>query len=69
MMPGTPGNQRRRRMRLLRTEEVAQILSFSPRKVREMLADGEIPSVRIAGEYRVIEKELMNYIENQAVSA
>ena len=56
-------------MRLLRTEEVAQILSFSPRKVREMLADGEIPSVRIAGEYLVSEKELMNYIENQAVSA
>lgn len=55
-------------MRLLRTEEVGAILSFSPRKIRKMLSEGEIPSVKIGGEYRVIEKELQNYIENQKVA-
>ena len=56
-------------MRLLRTEEVSQILCFTPRKIRQMLASGEIPSVKIGGEYRVIEKELQNFIENQKVAA
>jgi len=56
-------------IKLLRTEEVAKILSFTPKKVRQMLASGEIPSVKIGGEYRVIDIELNNYIENQRVVA
>lgn len=57
-------------MKLLTAQQVGEILLFSPRKVRKMLADGEIPSVKIGGEYRVIEKELMNYLEHQgAVTA
>ncbi len=52
-------------MKLLTAQQVGEILLFSPRKVRKMLADGEIPSVKIGGEYRVIEKELMNYLEHQ----
>jgi excisionase family DNA binding protein len=56
-------------MKLLRTEEVAKILSFTPKKVRQMLAAGEIPSVKIGGEYRVIDIELNNFIENQRVAA
>lgn len=55
-------------MKLLRTEEVAKILSFTPKKVRQMLASGEIPSVKIGGEYRVIDIELNNFIENQRVA-
>ncbi len=56
-------------MRLLRTEEVAKILSFSPRKVRQMFADGEIPSVKIAGEYRIEESELENYVKTKMVTS
>lgn len=52
-------------MKLLTCKQVGEILLFSPKKIRKMLAEGEIPSVKIGGEYRVIEKELMNYIENQ----
>lgn len=54
-------------MKLLRTEEVAKILSFSPRKIRGMLASGEIPSVKIGGEYRIEETELENYIKTKMV--
>jgi len=56
-------------VKLLRTEEVAKILSFSPRKVRQMFADGEIPSVKIGGEYRIEESELENYIKSKMVTA
>jgi excisionase family DNA binding protein len=38
--------------RLLTVEEVAQILSFSPRKVRDKAKRGEIPSVRIGRDVR-----------------
>lgn len=56
-------------MRLLRTEEVSKILSFSPRKVRQMFADGELPSVKIGGEYRIDESELENFIKSKMVTA
>ena len=54
-------------MKLLTSHQVGEILLFSPRKVRKMLADGEIPSVKIGGEYRVIERELMNYLSNGVI--
>lgn len=56
-------------MKLLTVKQVGEVLLFSPRKVRKMLADGEIPSVKIGGEYRVIEQELINYLNNQGVAA
>ena len=56
-------------MKLLTTEEVGKILSFSPKTIRKMINSGEIPSVKIGGEFRVIEKELYNYIESQGVTA
>jgi excisionase family DNA binding protein len=56
-------------MKLLTAQQVGEILLFSPRKIRKMLADGEIPSMKIAGEYRVNEKELVNYLENGGLKA
>ena len=56
-------------MKLLTTEEVGKILSFSPKTIRKLINAGEIPSVKIGGEFRVIEKELYNYIESQGVTA
>lgn len=56
-------------MKLLTCKQVGEILLFSPRKVRQMLADGEIPSVKIGGEYRVKEQELENYLETGAIKA
>ena len=38
--------------RLLTVEEVAQILSFSPRTVRDKAKRGEIPSVHIGRDVR-----------------
>jgi hypothetical protein len=37
--------------------------------VRQIFASGEIPSVKIGEEYRVIDIELDNFIENQRVAA
>jgi excisionase family DNA binding protein len=56
-------------MKLLRTEQVGEILSFSPKKIRQMIMNGEIPSLKIGGEYRVKEEDLLTYINNQVVTA
>ncbi len=56
-------------MKLLTTEQVGELLSFSPKTIRKMINSGEIPSVKIGGEFRVIEQELFNYINNRGVIA
>jgi excisionase family DNA binding protein len=35
--------------RLLRAKEVAQILGVDPKRVRELVATGDLPSVRLGG--------------------
>jgi len=54
-------------MKLLTTEEVGKILSFSPKKVRKMITTGELPALKIGTEYRIQEDELNHYLANQVV--
>ena len=36
--------------RLLRAREVAQMLGVDPKRVRELVASGDLPSVRLGGQ-------------------
>ncbi|NLV27623.1 MAG: helix-turn-helix domain-containing protein [Methanomicrobiales archaeon] len=54
-------------MKLLKTEEVGKILSFSPKKIRKMIADRELPALKIGGEFRIRQEDLQNYVEGLSV--
>ena len=54
-------------MKLLKTEEVGEILSFSPKKIRKMIAAGELPALKIGGEYRIRQEDLQNYVDGLSV--
>ena len=54
-------------MKLLKTEEVGQILSFSPKKIRKMIATGELPALKIGGEFRIRQEDLQNYVDGLSV--
>lgn len=54
---------------LLRLAEVAERLRCSPRKVRQMIAAGVLPSVKTAGLRRVPELSLQRWMERQAALA
>lgn len=47
---------------LLRTEEVAEALGWSRSKVYQLLARGDIPSVKVAGSRRVKVSDLEHYV-------
>ncbi len=50
---------------LLRAEEVARRLSLGRSKVFQMLAQGELPAVRIGRSVRVPEQALREWLERQ----
>lgn len=54
-------------MKLLKTEEVGQILSFSPKKIRKMISTGELPALKIGGEFRIRQEDLENYVDGLSV--
>ena len=54
-------------MKLLKTEEVGKILSFSPKKIRKMIATGELPALKIGGEFRIRQEDLQNYVDGLSV--
>ena len=54
-------------MKLLKTEEVGKILSFSPKKIRKMIASGELPALKIGGEFRIRQEDLQNYVDGLSV--
>jgi len=60
-------NGARKNMKLLKTEEVGKILSFSPKKIRKMIASGELPALKIGGEFRIRQEDLQNYVDGLSV--
>ena len=54
-------------MKLLTCEQVGEILLFQPQKIRKMIIAGEIPALKIGGEYRIKAEELTKYLEMVAV--
>jgi excisionase family DNA binding protein len=52
-------------MELLTLEEAAQIMKVSVQTVRRMVTSGEIPSVKIRGQYRIRKVDLEAYINKQ----
>ena len=55
--------------RLLKTEEVAEILQVSRSFAYQLMKRGEIPSVRIGNAVRVRPEDLQRYISEKALHA
>jgi len=55
--------------RLMTTEEVAELLRLDAVTVRRLVARGELPAYRIAGEYRFTPSGVENFVESQKVGA
>lgn len=53
--------------RLMTTEEVADLLRLDVVTVRRLVARGELPAYRIAGEYRFTPSGLENFVESQKI--
>lgn len=53
-------------MQLYTLEEVANILRVSIQTVRRMVNDGELPAVKIRGQWRVRKEDLETFIRNQS---
>ena len=49
----------------LKVQEVAEVLRIARGRAYELVADGEIPSVRIGRSVRVSRKELERWLEEQ----
>jgi excisionase family DNA binding protein len=52
---------------LLRPETVARLLSLSRSKVYQMIADGTLPSIKIAGSRRIRREDLQRWLVDMAV--
>lgn len=53
----------------LKVKDIADMLAFTERHVRQLIADGEIPAVRINKSYRVDEAVLEEYLCKSQVTA
>jgi excisionase family DNA binding protein len=53
--------------RLMTTEEVAELLRLDAVTVRRLVARGELPGYRIAGEYRFTPSGVENFVEGQRI--
>jgi excisionase family DNA binding protein len=51
---------------LLRPAEVAELIGIGRSKVYEMLASGELPSVRIGGDLRIPAARLQEWVDAKA---
>jgi excisionase family DNA binding protein len=54
---------------LLRADEVAKLISLGRTKVYEMMAEGELPVVRIGTAVRVPRQALLDWIEQRTVKS
>lgn len=52
--------------KLLSVEDVARILQVSVSKVRQLVNDGEIRSIRVGRQIRITQADLDDYIERQS---
>jgi excisionase family DNA binding protein len=50
---------------LYTVKEVADLLRVSPRTVRKMIAEGELPALKIRDEWRIEQRDIDTLIERQ----
>jgi excisionase family DNA binding protein len=50
-------------LNLLTTKAAAEVLSFSPKKIRKMIGTGEPVAYRIGGEFRIREEDLIPVLD------
>lgn len=51
---------------LLSTKEVAEVLNVTSRTIRNLIDSGELPAYKIGRNWRIKEKELMEFIEERS---
>ena len=51
---------------ILTADEAAELLSFTPRVIREMLKKGELPGAKLRGKWRMSRRQLIEHVENLA---
>lgn len=49
-------------MALMTTAQAAEFLGITPRTIRTLIKNGEIPAVKIISEYRIDEEDLSAFI-------
>jgi excisionase family DNA binding protein len=56
-------------IRLLTLNEAAELLQVSTRTLQRMIHSGEMPALKVGGQWRVREAQLRQWVENREGSA
>lgn len=56
-------------IRLLTLNEAAELLQVSTRTLQRMIHSGEMPALKVGGQWRVREAQLRHWVENREGSA
>jgi len=56
-------------IRLLTLNEAAELLQVSTRTLQRMIHSGEMPALKVGGQWRVREAQLRRWVENREGSA
>jgi excisionase family DNA binding protein len=56
-------------IRLLTLNEAAELLQVSTRTLQRMIHSGEMPALKVGGQWRVREVQLRQWVENREGSA
>jgi len=52
-------------VKLYKPEEVAELLGFKDKTVRNWLRTGKLPGLKVGGSWRVREKDLIAFLDSQ----
>jgi len=56
-------------IRLLTLSEAAQLLHISTRTLHRMIQNGDLPALKVGGQWRVRESQLQRWVEHREHSA
>ena len=56
-------------IRLLTLSEAAQLLQVSTRTLHRMIRGGDLPALKVRGQWRLRETQLQQWVEHQETSA
>jgi excisionase family DNA binding protein len=63
--PVTPMERNLDSLRLLTLTEAAQVLQVSTKTLQRMIRGGDLPALKVGGQWRLRESQLMQWIESR----